>query len=522
MDQATAMKFKVWVSAGFSLGLVFSSAPAFAFNAPKPISRADLMQFFGVPPGTVTTPSGRPLPPDPESLPLRPVMPVPSTKPPRGSAGGNSVPTSSGMVRKSGTSNSDASGASTGGGATAGGGDGPVLLVGQALTRGLLRSPRMAAVRANLEITKANYIAATEMPNPTFLRDEGYFAEQTTRIGSQVIYEPPWKIAFRLLVAKRQMKASRLDILNQMWQFRNDIRRIYTETVVAQESYQMLTELAQLAARLQEVSSKRFAAGDVPELDVLKARLASSQTQIEQEYGFRRFGRSKQQLNIIMGNNLDTPVAVPHLPPFQLRAEKSDLLPDFDKPVPKLQDLIQLALANRLELKLIKQNIAVTKAQLYNAYGNIVPNASVGTGKSVTGNPPTGPKLNGFFVSVNVDVPVLTFQQGDISRLKATIHQYYRQYQGQENQVTAEVAAAYQTLIASRERIRVYQEHVLADSLEVARLAQRSYEVGQSDITATLAAQQANIQVRSQYLDAVTAYQQAFTDLEQAVGEPLQ
>jgi outer membrane protein TolC len=68
----------------------------------------------------------------------------------------------------------------------------------------------------------------------------------------------------------------------------------------------------------------------------------------------------------------------------------------------------------------------------------------------------------------------------------------------------------------------VYQDHVLSDSLEVARLAQRSYEVGQSDITSTLAAQQANVQIRSQYLDAVRDYQQAFTDLEQAVGEPLQ
>jgi outer membrane protein, heavy metal efflux system len=324
-----------------------------------------------------------------------------------------------------------------------------------------------------------------------------------------------------LLVAKRQMRASKIEILNQMWLFRNDMRRIYTEAIVAQETYQTITELAQLAARLQDVSSKRFQAGDVPELDVLKARLALSQAEIEQEYGARRVLRAKQQLNVIMGSNLDQPVTIPHLPAFQLRAEKSDLLPDFSRPVPPLQDLIQLALANRLELKLLKQNITVSKAQLYNAFGNIVPNPVVATGKSITGNPPVGPKLNGFFVSLGFEMPVFTYQQGEIRRIQATIRQYYRQYQAQENVVTAEVAAAYQNLIAARDRIRVYQDHVLADSLEVARLAQRSYEVGQADITATLAAQQANIQIRSQYLDAVSAYQQAFTDLEQAVGEPL-
>jgi outer membrane protein TolC len=63
---------------------------------------------------------------------------------------------------------------------------------------------------------------------------------------------------------------------------------------------------------------------------------------------------------------------------------------------------------------------------------------------------------------------------------------------------------------------------VLADSNEVARLSRRSYEVGQSDINSTLLAQQANIQIRSQYLDAVMQYQQAYTDLEQACGTPLE
>lgn len=490
-----------------SAGTVVLPHAAVAFNAPQPIRHTDFLQFFGVP---APSPAGGPQ--------LRPAIQPAQTSPPA-----KILPSGNAPIRQPGADATSPSASTTSGASTAGGTEGPVLLITQALNQGLLRSPRMAAVRANLEITKAGYIAATAAPNPTLIRDEGYIAEQTTRFGTQVVYEPPWKIAFRLLTTKRQMRAAKLDLLNTMWLFRNDIRRIYTESVVAQESYQTLSDLADLARRLQEVSQKRFQAGDVPELDVLKARLATSQAEIDREWGLRRFFRAKQQLNIIMGSNMDTRFTVPRLPNFfQLRAEKSDLLPDFERPLPPMQDLLQMALANRLELKLIKQNIAVAKAQLYNTYGNIIPNPTVATGRSITGNPPTGPKLNGFFVTLNFEMPVLSFQQGEIARLKATIRQYYKQYQAQENQVTAEVAAAYNNLVAARERIRVYQDHVLADSLEVARLAQRSYEVGQSDITSTLAAQQANVQIRSQYLDAVSAYQQAFTDLEQAVGEPLQ
>jgi cobalt-zinc-cadmium efflux system outer membrane protein len=212
---------------------------------------------------------------------------------------------------------------------------------------------------------------------------------------------------------------------------------------------------------------------------------------------------------------------VPHLPPHTARTIDSELLPNFSRPVPPLRDLLERAMANRLELRLTKQNIQVAQAQLYNAIGNIIPDPVVATGNSQSGNPSTGPKLTGFFVTMNFELPLLTFSQGDITRLKATIRQYYRQYHAQENQVTGEVAAAYNNLMAARERIRVYHEHVLRDSSEVAQLGQLSYQVGQADITATLAAQQANVQTRSQYLDAVTAYGQAITDLEQAIGEPL-
>jgi cobalt-zinc-cadmium efflux system outer membrane protein len=399
---------------------------------------------------------------------------------------------------------------------------GPVLQVTQALNLGLINSPRTAAVRAQLDITKALYATAMQLPNPQMQLDNGYIAEQTLRGGAQTTFDPPWKLAFRLLSAKRQVKESKLEILKTLWQFRNDVRRAYTETVVAQEAYQTLSDLADLSGQLLGIAEKRLSLGDVPELDVMKARLANSQVQIDLEQGRRRVLKARQQLNIIMGSDIDRPVNVIRLPKSNAAIEKCELLPDFATPVPPLRDILQLAQANRLELKMITQQISIAQAQLYNAVGNIIPDPVLATGQSIAGNPPTGPKLFGFYMIMNFEVPLFTFSQGDILRLKATIRQYYRQYHSQENQIASEVSAAYNNLTAARERIRVYQQHVLKDSLEVANLARLSYQVGESDITSTMVAQQGNMQIRQQYLDAITAYQQAFTDLEQAVGEPLQ
>jgi outer membrane protein TolC len=177
---------------------------------------------------------------------------------------------------------------------------------------------------------------------------------------------------------------------------------------------------------------------------------------------------------------------------------------------------------NRLELKILNAQIKVAQAQLYSAIGNIVPDPTLAGGPSVSNNAPAGPKLNAYFFTWNVETPVFNWQQGDIARLRATIKQYYAQVGAQRNLITNEVSQAYNDLIISRERIRTYQEHVLEDSAAVARMANRSYEVGQYDITSTLLAQQANVQVRSQYLEAVLTYQLALTNLEQSVGEPLE
>src|SRR5262249_46756567 len=124
-----------------------------------------------------------------------------------------------------------------------------------------------------------------------------------------------------------------------------------------------------------------------------------------------------------------------------------------------------------------------------------IPNANVATGKSTEGNPSTGPKLTAVFFTVNAEMPMTNWNQGDIFKFKATGKQLAYQVGSQKNQILADVSSAYQNLVAQREKIRVYQEHVLAASLEVARLARRSYEVGQSDITASLQAQQPNVQI---------------------------
>lgn len=399
----------------------------------------------------------------------------------------------------------------------------------QALDETLTKSPRAAAIRAQLPIAKAGIAQAAMAPNPSLFYDRGLLAENVRRVGETTVFDPPWKLAFRVLSAKRYYDQNKIDLLTTLWSLRATARRAFTDAVVAQETAKTFAELYELTERLLNVSTKRFQAGDVPELDVLRARLASSQAQIELGVGNQRLIRSGQALNVVMGRVAEQPITVPRLPDFtgpkpsvfQLKAIKPGILPDFSKPMNPLQYYINLALENRLELKSLTQQQRVNSMNMKNAIANILPNPQVTYGSSVSGNPPAGPKLKANFYTLNLEAPITNMNQGDIAKYKAIKRQLGYEIGSQRNVIQTDVVVAYNNVLVARERIRVYQEHVLADSNEVARLSRRSYEVGQSDINSTLLAQQANIQIRNMYLDAVMAYQQAYTDLEQACGTPL-
>lgn len=384
----------------------------------------------------------------------------------------------------------------------------------------LVNSPRAAHIRAQLGITKAAYAYAWTLPNPSvfFLEDT---AQRARQIGASIPIEHPWKLVFRLLLAKSQLKQTDFEIQSDLWQFRNTIRRAYLDVVMATETSDTLAELYKLSSELLSIAQKRFYADDVAAFDVNRAQLASYQAEADLKQSEKRLLQATQRLSVVMGRTYTNTVQVQRLPKFQLKVERNELLPDFSKELPSLDSLIQEALRSRMDLKAVQQSIAVNEANMRIARGNIVPNPQLNVGNSYSGNPPTGPATRGFFVGVTQEVPLLNIQQGDRARLRAVNIQLRRQREARKNVITEDVISAYQQLVAARERIAFFQDKILAASDTVVKMAKRGYEVGESDITSTLAAQQANVQAKAAYLDAVRLFQQSLTDLEQAIGHPL-
>ena len=394
-----------------------------------------------------------------------------------------------------------------------------LFTLSKSLDASLSNSPRLSGVRALLGVARANIVQATVLPNPGIYLANNY--GNSYLLGASIPIEPPWKLYFRLLVARRQLEQTKLDILRQLWLFRGEVRRNYAQLVMAEEMLQARQELMQLASRICDVSKTQYDVGNVPGLDVHRAKLALIQAKMDYEQAGIQVSQTREQLNLVMGRKPESPVTVPPLSEGK-KSASNELLPDFNRTLQGRDELVRTALENRLELKVAQQAISVNEANLKNAIGNIIPTPRFVTGKVVERNPPTGPTTTNAFFQAYVDAPIFNVSQGDIAKFRALRSQLRLDRESQENQIAGQVSLAYHRLLAARQRLKTFQDEALPESDSVAKISSHGYEIGQLDLNTLLDSQRANIQTKSQYFDAVLAYQLAFNDLEQAIGVPLQ
>jgi cobalt-zinc-cadmium efflux system outer membrane protein len=394
--------------------------------------------------------------------------------------------------------------------------DTPMLSLSASLDTSLVQSPRMSGVRALLGVAKAGYAQALTLPNPGIYIANNYRNSYLT--GASIPIEPPWKLYFRLLIAKRQVEQTKLEIARTMWQFRGEVRKAYAAFVTSEELLNARLQVRDLSQKIWDASKTQYDQGSVPGLDVRRAKLAWIQARMDADAAQIQVNQAREQLDLIMGKSPDEPIQTPPLQPGE---KGSELLPEQSKELPNRAQLVLRAKENRLELKIAKAAILTNEANLKNAYGNVIPTPRFVTGRVIEANPPTGPKTKAPFFQAYIDTPVLNFNQGDITKFKAIEKQLKLDFAGQNNQIEGQVSLAYHRVMAARQRLKTFTEEALPEADAVGNISKHGYELGQLDLNTLLDAQRANIQTKSQFFDAVLAYQIALNDLEQAIGVPL-
>ena len=118
-------------------------------------------------------------------------------------------------------------------------------------------------------------------------------------------------------------------------------------------------------------------------------------------------------------------------------------------------------------------------------------------------------------------LPLFASHKAGVLVEQTTLDQLVAQRQAAATRIAGEVTAAAATAEAQRLAYVRYRDVILPQAQQVEQLAQDSYQLGQTGISALLQALQASRDLRARALDAMTQLQTALADLERAIGAPL-
>jgi len=371
------------------------------------------------------------------------------------------------------------------------------------MARALAANPTIAAARLTAAINLANLAVARERLNPeASIEIEKETPKQA--FGLAMPLELGGKRSKRIAVGEATVRTGDAELTAVIAQVRNDVRRAYYEVLLADARAGILREQRDLANRVRDTAQARFDSGDAPRLEVVQADLALAAAENEAVAIEGSAVAARARLNALLGQPLDA-------------AQTLTASTDAGSPV-VANTALGLARTHSSALAVLDRRIEEQRLKVALAQSLRVPDIT----PSATLTHDAEPEFTyGWRVGVALTLPVFTTHKAAVLVEQATLEQLIAERQAALLRINGEVTAAATLAEAQRLAYVRYRDRILPKAEEVQRLAEDSYQLGQTGIVALLQALQASRDVRLRSLDSISQFQSALADLEQAVGAPL-
>ena len=377
------------------------------------------------------------------------------------------------------------------------------LTLDAALARAEAVNPSIIAARARHATGVAEIAVARERLNPE-ARVELERETPTQAYGISLPLELGGKRARRIAVSTAALRTTDAEITQTIVEVRAQVRRAYFERLIADSRVALADELRTLAMRLRDTAQQRFDAGDAPRLEVLQAQLALAEADNQALGAVGIATAARMALNALLGLPLDTAVTL------ETSLEAST--------APAADAALAQARTANAELLVLDRRLDEQRARLALARAlqtpDVTPEGAITHGAE--------PEFNtGWRAAVGVALPIFTRHRAGVALEQATLTHLTAERDATMARVSGEVAGAAALADAQRSQYLRYRDQIVPQALEVERLAEDSYRLGQTGIAAYLLALQSSRDVRLRSLEAAAGFQSALSDLERAVGAPL-
>jgi outer membrane protein, heavy metal efflux system len=390
-----------------------------------------------------------------------------------------------------------------------GGADTLTLTRRAAVDTALVRNPALAVAREQIEQARARVVQAKAFPDPSVSAAttlSGPASSVGTTLGLGLTLPFPQKFHLQGAVSGADLKAAQFSYQQLRQQTAAQTVQAYDALLVALQHLSDLTESRTLAADFLQKTEARFEGGTAARLDVLKAKVDLAAAENALIANQRDIMNAHAALNRLLGRPLASGVAA---------SDSLDVPPDL----PGLDLLTARAQEARPELHGLRNEQAGAHAATTLASQYWMPDLSLGLAKNIFPDTP-----NSYSGSIGFTVPLFFWnhQHGEVAESRHRERELDAAYRDLSAQVDQDVRVAYATAATAFRQARYLRDELLPEARRAYDVARVSYGLGGSSALEVLDARRTLLDAESQYADALGAANDAWADLERAVGAPLE
>ena len=390
----------------------------------------------------------------------------------------------------------------------------------QAVEFALQNNGELKALRDEAGIREAGSIKAGLYPNPV-LEMEGTTGELTgsrfengLSVAVSQEFLTAGKRGKRLQAAEKERESFTQQISNAGRLLSEEVKTTFYDLLLAEKRVGLAERALALNTQLYSIAKERFAAGDIPELEVNLAGVEVARSEGRKVEAERELFPVKARLLAIMGFPRDEAVI------FNGSLEGKP----FAKP---LGNLKEEALVNRPDLKAREAEKAKSDAEMALARAERIPNVTAGFGfhreNTAIEIDDNDVKDQDNLIGLRLSIPIPFFDrnQAGIREAQARQGSAENRYLFARQVIEREVEAAYARLNTIEKSLSIYAKDIVPHLAENLKLVQEAYRLGEVGILTIIEEQKKFFEVNDGYLTALYSRQIALAKLEAAVGADL-
>ncbi|MCX6622496.1 MAG: TolC family protein [Acidobacteria bacterium] len=392
------------------------------------------------------------------------------------------------------------------------------LTIEQAVSEALAHNLSLLAQRYSVSIAEAAKITARLRPNPVVslsadhldLLGTGFNSTNNGgppeyAIRTDILLERGHKRAYRMDLAEAGRYALEAEVLNAARSVVLDVENAFIDLRLAKDSLELAGRNQAAFEEIVTLNTVRVRSGDLPEVELLRARVAAAQS-LNQVYQSRlRLRTVRNRLLLLLGRTQG--------------GESLDAAGDLraDPGPPSLDDLLARAIGSRPDLEAARRTHARSQAELQLQIAQAKVDYTVGAEyrrqDAVSGR---GNSL-GFFVQANL--PVLNRNQGEIERVRRELQQQAARFRELEAGVRTEVANAFEQFQTAKTLLHGIETDMLKQARDVREITRYSYRRGGASLIEFLDAQRAFNDTMQSYNEARAEYARSLYLLDATTGQ---